>query len=314
MDSLSNPLVTIAIPTYNRANQYLRDAITCATRQSYPHIEVIISDNCSTDSTEQVVREFHDPRIRYFRQSVNVGANNNFNFCLKQAQGKYFYLFLDDDQIDPDFIETCVKAASSQPNVGIIRTGTRIIDGAGRIIMERSNKAVGLSMTDFLKAWFSNKTTMYLCSTLFNTQHLRTIGGLGSKHNLFQDVMAEIKLADRFGRIDIADVKAGFRVHGDNMGSSANVIHWCEDSLDLLEILCRAAPEHDREVIRREGMSFLCWMNYRRTQTLTPLAKKLRTYIAVGRIFNFAYPLRHFLYKKEIRPRLRALKSRLIAP
>lgn len=313
MDSSSNPLVTIAIPTHNRADLYLRDAITCATRQSYPHIEIIISDNCSTDNTEQVAKEFHDPRIRYLRQSVNIGANNNFNFCLEQARGEYFHLLLDDDQIDPDFIEACVKAANSQPNAGIIRTGTRIIDDTGRVVMERRNEAAGLSMTGFLQAWFSNKTTLYVCSTLFNTRHLRSIGGLGSRHNLFQDVMAEIRLAALFGRVDMADVKAGFRVHGGNMGSAAKAIHWSEDSLDLLDILCDAVPEHDKEMIRREGMRFLCRINYRHTQALTSLAEKLRTYITVGRMFNFAYPLQRYLYEKELRPRLRALKSRLVS-
>jgi glycosyltransferase involved in cell wall biosynthesis len=313
MQSAFQPLVTIAIPTYNRAHLYLRDAIAGALGQSYSNIEVVVSDNCSTDNTEQLVKEFRDPRLRYFRQSVNIGANNNFNYCLEQARGEYFHLLLDDDHIDPDFIEVCVKAASSQPEAGIIRTGTRIIDETDKVRLERRNQAAGLSMTDFLLAWFSNKTTLYLCSTLFNTAHLRTIGGLGSRHNLFQDVMAEIKLAARFGRVDVSDVKAGFRTHGENMGSSAKVIHWCEDSLDLHEIICNAVPEHDREMIRREGMRFLCWMNYKRAQAVTPFTRKFITYIAVGRMFNFAYPLRSFLSKEELRPSLRAWKARFSA-
>lgn len=314
MESVFQPLVTIAIPTYNRAHLYLRDAIAGALGQDYANLEILISDNCSTDNTEQLVNEFTDPRLHYFRQPNNIGANSNFNFCLEQARGDYFHLFLDDDQIDPDFISTCIQAAREKPDAGIIRTGTRIIDGLGKTLFERRNEVVGLSMTDFLKAWFNNKTTLYVCSTLFNTRHLRAIGGIGSRHNLFQDVMAEIRLADCFGRVDIADVKAGFRVHDSNMGSAAKVIHWGEDSLDLLDILCDAAPEGDREMIRREGMRFLCRINYRHTLALSSLAKKLRTYITVGRMFNFAYPLHQFLFEKELRPRLRALKSRLLSP
>ena len=99
MEHSTYPLVTIAIPTYNRANGYLKNAIECALKQTYRNIEVVISDNCSSDNTEEVVKGYTDPRIRYFRQSANIGANNNFNFCLEKAQGSYFLLFHDDDSI-----------------------------------------------------------------------------------------------------------------------------------------------------------------------------------------------------------------------
>ncbi len=307
------PLVTIAIPTYNRAHLYLRNAIAGALGQDYPNLEILVSDNCSTDTTEQLVKEFTDPRLRYFRQPVNIGANNNFNFCLEQARGDYFHLFFDDDHIDSDFISTCMQAAQKNPDAGIIRTGTRIIDKTGRILFERRNEAAGLSMTDFLLSWFNNKITMYVCSTLFNTGHLRAIGGMSSKHNLFQDVMAEVRLAAQFGRVDLEDVKAGFQVHDENMGSAAKVIYWCEDSLELLDILCEHVPEKDRELIRREGKRFLCRMNYQYVLGLPSLLERIRIYIAVARMFDFAYPLPRFLHEKEIRPRLRAWKSRLVA-
>ena len=83
----SEPLITIAIPTYNRANAYLMQALESAVNQTYRNLEIIVSDNCSTDNTETVVRGFDDPRIRYIRQNENIGANNNFNFCIKRGEG-----------------------------------------------------------------------------------------------------------------------------------------------------------------------------------------------------------------------------------
>jgi len=67
----------------------------------YPDLEILVSDNCSTDDTERVVRSFGDPRVRYVRHPENIGANNNFNYCIKEARGVYFLLFHDDDMIDP---------------------------------------------------------------------------------------------------------------------------------------------------------------------------------------------------------------------
>ena len=97
MHNRYEPKVTIAIPTYNRADDYLKQTLKSALNQTYENIEIIVSDNCSTDNTEAVVNSFNDSRIRYFRQQENIGANNNFNFCLKQAKGEYFLLLLDDD-------------------------------------------------------------------------------------------------------------------------------------------------------------------------------------------------------------------------
>src|SRR5689334_7129661 len=111
MDGTNLPSVTIAIPTYNRAATYLRSCLESALRQTYANIDIVVSDNGSTDHTEALVKRYSDPRIRYFKQQTNLIPNENFNFCLRQARGDYFLLLLDDEQIDDDFIETCLRAA-----------------------------------------------------------------------------------------------------------------------------------------------------------------------------------------------------------
>ena len=75
------PIVTIGIPTYNRAGSFLEQVILSAVNQTYKNIEILVSDNCSTDHTEALLKRFSDPRIRYVKQPQNIGANNNFNFC-----------------------------------------------------------------------------------------------------------------------------------------------------------------------------------------------------------------------------------------
>jgi len=111
MSNRTLPQVTIGIPTYNRANGYLREALESALGQSYSNLDIVVSDNGSTDNTESVVRSYADPRVRYFRQQPPVIPNDNFNFCLQQAHGVYFLMLPDDDKIDRGFVETCMHAA-----------------------------------------------------------------------------------------------------------------------------------------------------------------------------------------------------------
>jgi len=284
------PLVSIAIPTYNRADAYLKYAIQSAINQTYKKIEIIISDNCSIDNTETVAKEFTDPRIRYFRQGKNIGANNNFNFCLEQAKGDYFLLLQDDDVIDNDFIESCINAAGYKTDIGIIRTGTRLIDSQGKVLSEIPNMVEGMSTEHFFRGWFAGKTSLYLCSTLFNTERLREIGGFQSKHNLFQDVIAEVQLAARFCRVDVQDVKASFRKHPSEMTLAAKVGNWCEDSLILLDLICELVSEESKRMVRDEGTRFFSKINYSRASKVRSPIKLFFSFLTVFKKFNYRYP------------------------
>jgi glycosyltransferase involved in cell wall biosynthesis len=105
------PLVTIGIPAYDRPAA-LKIAIESVLSQTYSNIELIISDNCSTDpEVERVCTTFqmNNKQISYYRQPINIGPIANFEYVLKNAAGKYFNWLADDDWLDADYIERCVK-------------------------------------------------------------------------------------------------------------------------------------------------------------------------------------------------------------
>jgi len=292
MNNTPLPLVTIGIPTYNRANGYLKGAVASALEQTYENMEIVISDNCSSDDTEQVVKSFNDTRIRYFRHRVNIGANDNFNFCLEQAKGAYFLLLHDDDVIDRDFVSTCMNAAGYRTDFGIIRTGTRVIDSVGAVKGEHPNLVAGASIEDFFLGWFAGKTAFYLCSSLFNTARLNESGGFRSRTNLFQDVVAEVQLAALYGRLDIPDVKAGFR-------AAAGVNDWCDDCLYLLDVMCNLATEK-KDLIREKGIVYLCSKNYRQAFSIKSPLERLSTCMAIYKKYDYAYsPLSYVLAQRS---------------
>jgi len=303
------PLVTIGIPTYNRADKYLKEALQSALDQTYDNVEIIVADNCSTDHTEAIVNEYVDERIQYYKHSKNIGPNNNFNFLLNQADGHYFLLLQDDDLIDNDFIETCIKTADFSTDFGIIRSGTRIVDASGSVISLHPNMAQGLSTENLFLAWFENKTNFFLCSTVYNTEKFKEIGGFQSRTNLFQDVVATVQLASYFGRIDVPKIMASFRKHEGEMTFSARVEDWCEDSLFLLDIMCKLATDN-RERIKSEGMRFFTKLNYRRAARIPSLLKRLRIFFVVFKKFNYQYsPMRYVGVRYVLRPLRRRIRK-----
>jgi glycosyltransferase involved in cell wall biosynthesis len=101
---ITKPLLTIAIPTYNRA-WCLRELLTVLADQlkDEPRVELIISDNASPDETPSVVQDFvaRGLPVRYIRNIQNIGPDANFLQCFEQAWGKYVWIFSDDDLIVP---------------------------------------------------------------------------------------------------------------------------------------------------------------------------------------------------------------------
>lgn len=291
MTHLSRPLVTIGICTYNRADSYLREALQSAVDQTYPNLEIIVSDNCSVDHTEELVRGFQDPRIRYIRHDENIGLTNNFNSCARAARGAYFLLLCDDDLIDPDFVEACMDAAEDRTDFGLIRTGMRRIDGEGRVIKEQPNRAVGLSTKEFFRAWFrGGETPMHLCSTLFNTPGLLAVGGFQSETHLFCDVVPEVHLAAKYERLDIEAVKASFRIHDLKNSAFGRVKDWCVDSQYLFEVILDSVEDPDPE-FRASGSRFFALHCLAYAGAVPSFSDRMTAYRLVHDSFDHTGPL-----------------------
>lgn len=141
-----SPLVSVCIPTYNRADN-LKRALQHLLASSYANLEIIVSDNASTDHTESVCKELcaAHPNIRYFRHPTNRGPIPNFAFARAQATGKYFLWHGDDDYLGHDFIARCVDVLERDPSVvlaaglGAYHYGDGVTAFHGNHVESRSN-------------------------------------------------------------------------------------------------------------------------------------------------------------------------------
>ena len=115
------PFISIGIPTYNRNIGILR-TLSSIWEQQYPNLEILISDNCSTDNTQEVLQNIANdhPEIKYFRQEKNLGMIPNFEFVLRKATGKYFMWVADDDALEPGTLKKYVDFLEKNPEYSIV--------------------------------------------------------------------------------------------------------------------------------------------------------------------------------------------------
>jgi glycosyltransferase involved in cell wall biosynthesis len=135
------PLVSICVPTYNRA-AFLREALATVLAQDYAPLEILISDNGSDDETEKVCREAAeaDPRMRYTRQAQNIGLYANHNYCINESRGEFLCFFHDDDWRAPSFVREYVAFMLQHPDVGIVCSDWELINFEGERIGIRSQQ------------------------------------------------------------------------------------------------------------------------------------------------------------------------------
>ena len=133
--SSGEPRLSIGLPVYN-GERYLAESLDALLGQTYKNFELIISDNASTDGTAAICREYarQDPRIRYLRQSKNIGAAPNHNFVLSEAKGELFKWAAADDLYTRDLLERCIEALDEHPGFVLADSWTAAISDSGEVV------------------------------------------------------------------------------------------------------------------------------------------------------------------------------------
>jgi glycosyltransferase involved in cell wall biosynthesis len=116
--SSSEPRVTIGVPVYN-AERHIPETLDALVAQSYTNVEIVISDNASTDRTEAICRSFAraDRRVVYHRNTENVGIYANYTKLMQFGTGSLFKWASANDWVAPTFVESCVNVLLRRPDV-----------------------------------------------------------------------------------------------------------------------------------------------------------------------------------------------------
>ncbi|MEB3293272.1 MAG: glycosyltransferase family A protein [Synechococcales bacterium] len=133
----SLPRVSIGVPVYN-GEKYLRAALDSLLAQTFTDFEIVICDNASSDSTEQICQEYvqRDRRVKYHRNEYNIGPVKNYNRAFELSQGYYFKWATHDDVYAPTWLERCVEVMDTNPDVALCSTHLQYIDEIGQFIQD----------------------------------------------------------------------------------------------------------------------------------------------------------------------------------
>ena len=124
----SLPLVSVCIPTYN-AEDFIAESIESALAQTYRSIEIIISDDRSSDRTIEIIKSLQQETSIPIGLFVHdrYGIGGNWNFCINQAEGKYIKFLFQDDLLKPDCIAKLVELAEQDDEIGLVFSRRNVI-------------------------------------------------------------------------------------------------------------------------------------------------------------------------------------------
>jgi len=208
---MEKPLVSVIIPTHNRASR-LSKAVNSVLSQTFSNLEVIIVDDCSTDNTANKAQELiqQDQRVKYFKQEQNQGAPAARNRGIKAAQGKYIGLLDDDDQYLPEKIEQQVKVfENASDDVGLVYGGFKnIVLNSDREDRVKKPKERGDITKALLEKCFIGSPTVLIKKECFGK-----VGYFDEKLQSCQDWDMWFRIAQKFKADYAKEIVANYYFH-----------------------------------------------------------------------------------------------------
>jgi glycosyltransferase involved in cell wall biosynthesis len=234
------PRLTIAIPTLNRAD-LLGRAIDSALAQTAPDIEILVSDNGSTDGTSAVIGRYADRRLRTFRHATTLSAASHGEFLREQAGGEFFLGLSDDDFLEPGFAAEVLAAFDRHPESAFVYTGCAVhYEDVQVPAMVGPPLEAG---ADFLANHYSGKREVCWCACVSRLKDLRELGPQ-PEDRILGDMFFWTKLAFRGPVGCVPRVLSHYvllRPRNDNISHGTSPLIWARESRLLADEVIQAS-------------------------------------------------------------------------
>jgi glycosyltransferase involved in cell wall biosynthesis len=201
--SSNQPRLSIGLPVYN-GEKFIKEALDSLLAQTFEDFELIISDNASTDKTEEICREYaeQDQRICYYRNDTNIGCARNFNRVFELSSGEYFKWAAYDDLHSPDFIKKCVEVLDEDPTIILCHSQAYFIDEQGSFIQNYDIKLKADALKPHVRFHeLLTKHLCYQCYGVIRASALRMIPPMGGYGNADGIMLLRLGILGRFYEI-----------------------------------------------------------------------------------------------------------------
>jgi glycosyltransferase involved in cell wall biosynthesis len=210
--------ISICIPTYNQS-AYLELAVKSAFNQTLKPMEIIVSDDCSTDDTKLVLErlKLEIPILKVLYQPVNLGMSKNTDVCLRTGSGEFILKLDSDDQIYPTYIEKVSAAMLNHPEAGYGHVAIQEIDQDDKKTRIR-RLFRGSIYHDSIKALKAGAKGYQVSANIimFRKAALEKVGYITAKVNFAEDWLLSIEIAAAgYGNVYVDEVLAAYRVWED---------------------------------------------------------------------------------------------------
>jgi len=192
----TNALVSIIIPTYNRV-WGLPLAIRSALDQSHELCEIIVIDDCSDDTTADIVAAFADSRLSYFRQPNHMGMVKNWGTGLQFAKGEFIVFLADDDQLRPNFVMNRLRSMrDGPPGVIVAFSQYDVRDRNGMLLAVQNqdqNKTIRLEGRELLQAALARR--WFIGASMYGKKAVLQVWDSIAHDDLVLDLGLNVRLA-----------------------------------------------------------------------------------------------------------------------
>ncbi len=206
--------LSIGLPVYN-GEKYLAETLDSLLLQTFCDFELIISDNASSDRTQEICTSYakQDSRIRYHRQSENLGASANYNLVFAESDAKYFKWAAHDDLYAPTFLERCMELLDEREDVVLAFTRGQEIDENGVVTREYPDREGIAEMNDYQR--FKSMVVGYQpFIPVFGVAHRKTLAQtklIGGYSGSDRPLIGELAL--RGNLFEVPEILFSYRVH-----------------------------------------------------------------------------------------------------
>jgi glycosyltransferase involved in cell wall biosynthesis len=235
LHDLDTPLVSVLVYNYNYG-KYLEDCLESIIAQTYSNIEILFSDNASTDNSWDVALAFakkYPGRMTVTRNSRNVGPTANLHNCMVNAKGTYFVTLGSDDVMMPNYIEKCLDAFSVEHRLGYVMVHCAIIDSNGKRRDEPSfyDQSCIIRGKDQAAVYMMAAVNPSVSQIMYHRQryHEAVTGGGTIASRWYGARINDFNLCTQHPMAYIKEPLLLFRVHGQNESTSVGD--------DLLEVM-----------------------------------------------------------------------------